>query len=419
MKPITPAEPPAQPVPAPVAPLRIDLTQSLYQTGMALAPGQRVLVTEPVAGQIHALLAALGDSTNIPQTVLAIMARGEDRQAFHGALELMRAGIIEGPLQSGDHLSQEWLEIFIKQARDPGPEAGLQAMTISERLAVLQYAGANLHHPMLLIGAARKEPANALRALLDLGVDIHIEDSEGCNALHLACGDNDIVAAHTLITHGADINRTSSDPNVGTPLMVATGGGHLPMITYLTCTGANPNAGADGRTALHEAALIGRAHAITFLIGKGADPRATCELGRTPLHEIDAGVCGDPRGVVAALAREGADINATDHEQATALHLCAGRGLEEAVIALLETGKARVNAQEAEGRTALHLAARNGNGVILSELMQAGGRLNIRDHRGRTPVDVAPRWLKARLRALQSPASSTTTHSGESPPAPR
>ena len=409
MKPIHPASAHSSTTASPPSSPRsaIDLTDELTRASIPLPAGRRAVFAAPGAECVRALLRAIESWQPASAAVFQVMATGCDRHAFHGALELMRHGLIDGPLnsESGD---DEWMVRFISFASEPGPGAGLQSISLTERLRALADAGADVMDPNLLCAAASIAHPAPLRALLDLGPSIHTVNDEGFNALHLACCTNNLYAAHALIKHGADPDRHSSSQEAITPLMLAAASDSIALMSYLISAGASIHIGPDGRTPLHEAALMERTAAVEFLLSKGANAEATCALGRTPLHDIADSCLTDPAEIIAALLRAGADINAADHDGATTLHLAADFGTIHAVTALLHTPGIDVDARQSEGCTALHLAASQGREAIVSELLQAGASLRARNKHGQTPIDVASSTLREAMQATQAPAHSST-----------
>lgn len=107
---------------------------------------------------------------------------------------------------------------------------------------------------------------------------------------------------------------------------------------------------------------------IRMLLAAGADPNLTSDDGTTPLMmAAGLGVRSHqpltPRGIPSPIAEEavrvlvesGADLNATNHGDFTALHGSTFRGLNEVIQYLVEQG-ADINARDYRGRTAFRMA---------------------------------------------------------------
>lgn len=94
---------------------------------------------------------------------------------------------------------------------------------------------------------------------------------------------------------------------------------------------------------------------------------------------------GQPR-ILRALHTHGADVDARDKGNYTALHHAAMLGKPDSISALVEAG-ADVNATNPDnGCTALHWAARNGHSKAMVALLRHGSNVNVQDDEGRTPL---------------------------------
>jgi ankyrin repeat protein len=107
---------------------------------------------------------------------------------------------------------------------------------------------------------------------------------------------------------------------------------------------------------------------------------------------------------VDALLSAGADLKLTSDDGTTPLMVAAGlgrctfnpnikrgarsRGAEEAVTVLLDAG-ADINAVNEADFTALHGAAFRGLNEVIKILVDRGANINSRDYRGRTPYRIA------------------------------
>jgi WD40 repeat protein/ankyrin repeat protein len=172
------------------------------------------------------------------------------------------------------------------------------------------------------------------------------------------------------------------------PLHVAVEYGHLSTVEMLLERGAPVNTVmADGskRTALHLACATGAVAIIGLLLDRGADVRARTSDGWTALLEA----VNVSLEVVSNLLARGADPNNATSAGYTPLHRAAGLKSPPEIIDLLLAAGASVSAVDDGGLTALHFAASGGEAATVRRLLDRGADPAVRDHKGRTPLDIA------------------------------
>ena len=101
----------------------------------------------------------------------------------------------------------------------------------------------------------------------------------------------------------------------------------------------------------------------------------------------DTGVKKDPTEAVKVSVDTGDDINATDADGSTALHVAAKKSQTEAVKALIEAG-ANFDAKDTEGDTPLHIVVKKGQTDVAQALIKAGASLNAKDDDRNTPLHI-------------------------------
>ena len=314
-----------------------------------------------------------------------------------------------------------------------------------------------------LMTAARTGKAEVLRVLLAHGANLRVrEPSRGQTALMWAAAENNAAAVALLIAEGADVHERSRS-GAFTPLLFAVRAGHVETTRTLLDAGARiDDALPDGTSALVLAVINAHYELAGFLLDRGANPDADAQ-GWTALHQIawsrrhNAGfnlpgpvATGslDSLDLVRKLVRLGANVNARQTREprdgnrnqqnrigatpfllaaksadvplmrvlletgadpsiktannTTPLMVAAGVGIwapgenpgtpEEALAAvklLLDLG-ADVNAIDDNGDTAMHGAVyRGGNVSVIQALADKGARLDVVNKKGWMPVTAA------------------------------
>jgi ankyrin repeat protein len=253
-----------------------------------------------------------------------------------------------------------------------------------------------------LLFAAREGCVECSRVLVKAGADINATNPNGFSPILLAIINSHYDVAALLLDLGADPNIT--DETGRTPLYAAVDMHTLPdsnlpwpselnnqltslgLIQALLAHGANVNAqlkkqqpyrskvdrGADtmlgtGTTPLLRAAKAGDTEAIRVLLAKGADPKLVTKSGMTPVMAA-AGL--------GSKEEDTAGRKKTEEQAIASIKLCMEAGAD-------------VNAIDNQGDTALHGAAQKGYDQVVQFLVDRGAKLDIKDKKGRTPLDAA------------------------------
>ncbi|KAK4337150.1 hypothetical protein RND71_043368 [Anisodus tanguticus] len=217
-----------------------------------------------------------------------------------------------------------------------------------------------------------------------------------------------------------ELMDTHNGPGSASSSNGTSGNSSSSMIDALISQGASVDKKMEntGETSLHLAARFCRADAVKRLLEAKADCNAQDFSGRTPLHTaIAADACGAfeilirnratqlnaksndgntpliiaVRNCADSMMNElllaGADVNASDNAERSALHWAAMVSNLKALKALIEYG-ANKDAQDEKEQTPLFLAAREGAYECVKTLLQAGANKDITDH-----MDVSPRKI--------------------------
>ncbi|KAK7957652.1 hypothetical protein PG988_012500 [Apiospora saccharicola] len=282
----------------------------------------------------------------------------------------------------------------------------------------------------------------ALRALVDAGANIHLQDEHYATPLHDAAGRGHatIVPLHLVIVakseavvrillrHHVDANlKTGGEGDLKgrTPLSLAAATGSTEVFRALMEHGADPQLlGDQGESPLHLAAASGFAEILQFLLETKATDIELRDTSRdaTPLS---LAARWRRRDAVRLLASQGASLDVRDNTGWTPLHWAvhhgdkllvrylvgdlAGVDLLEArddgygltvlmmaavngdtdMVALLLNSGASTAAKDDEGRTALHHAARNGREAVVEALVDHGADITAETNDGRRPEQLA------------------------------
>jgi len=258
-----------------------------------------------------------------------------------------------------------------------------------------------------LIDAARAGNREAVRALLTQGTDVNAPEADGTTALHWAVRANEIEIVQALLRAGARANVANR--NRITPLSLAALNGTRSVVEALVEAGADVNALLpQGQTALMMAARAGHVDAVDVLLSHGADAHAREHvLGETAL--IWAAAENHP-GVIKALVAHGADVNGRSNPLTfprpefgdgksgrltvlprgswSPLMYAARQNGSGALRALAESG-ANLNATDPDQMTALLVAIINAHYDAAAVLLDLGADPNIGDVAGMTPLYAA------------------------------
>jgi len=253
----------------------------------------------------------------------------------------------------------------------------------------------------------------AAALLVDKGADVNVCDPDGNTLLHQILLEDRLIIFDRPPTNW--LARVNQDPNLPLYLKNLTVGQYeqgpnpvLQAASFLLACGANATAtNHAGETAMQLVTdeKTGRGGfffgddrtELLQLLGKhGNNVDARDANGNTALHRLGSGAYDDTKvEQMASLIASGADVNATNNQGQTPLHVAAEKiylwdGNDPPVNApfqLLIYSKANVNAQDNQGLTPLDVVALS-DSTFRTEatraLLDAGAKANARDKQGRT-----------------------------------
>jgi ankyrin repeat protein len=130
---------------------------------------------------------------------------------------------------------------------------------------------------------------------------------------------------------------------------------------------------------------------VVLLLKRNADPAVAEHRGRTPLHV--AAQLNDTQLAASLLENENTPVDAVDVKGRTCLHYAAECCSSSVVTTIINLPAARgrliVDFPDRYMRSALHTAAQMGDVTIVKLLLNGAADINLLEHKGHTPLDVA------------------------------
>ena len=251
-----------------------------------------------------------------------------DAQSLNGQTALFLACL---------HRQQDLVKILLEAAANPN---------------VASDTGETSLHAAVLGSCSKK----IIRALSKHGADVNAIDNNNTTALMRACAKDNLDAINVLLNAGADCSTVNS-----------SGESCLHYAVFGNCTeevfhaiidqGVDINgANGDKQTPLMTACQLGNVDAINILLKTGADTSSASDIhGATCIHHAVEGDCN--KATLEAIIHHGADVNATNNNNVTALMLACQKSNIEAIRVLLN---ARADCSAGNtGETCLHYGVRN------------------------------------------------------------
>ncbi|MEH7377743.1 ankyrin repeat domain-containing protein [Neobacillus drentensis] len=191
-----------------------------------------------------------------------------------------------------------------------------------------------------LFQAVENTETDTIRRLIEEGIDINSQDSQGRTATMIATYNNDVEIAKILIDAGADVNIKDNMEN--TPFLYAGAEGYIDILKLTIEAGADPSiTNRFGGTALIPASEHGYVDVIKELLtSTDIDINHVNDLGWTALLEAIILSNGDEKQqqTVQLLIDHGADVHNPDHNNVTPIQHAREKGFKEIEHILLKAG---------------------------------------------------------------------------------
>ena len=258
-------------------------------------------------------------------------------------------------------------------------------------------------HSSDLPAAAIVGDADAVRKLIDLGLDVDTMDAQGCTALLRAAGGGHRAVVELLLERNADPQRAAHTG--ATPLSAAVSMRQGDIVDRLLRAGAGLEQRLPGDvTVLMLAAALGLPDLCARLLQAGANVHATDAQGLTPLHcAVLFGFTARERprllALLDSLLLAGADPDASAAGSVSPLLLLLGARAEpgtacdeEVLLTAIERlldEEVALDVQDPRGFGPLHLAALHGLLRVTQRLLRAGCNPDLRDNLNRSPREIA------------------------------
>lgn len=199
-----------------------------------------------------------------------------------------------------------------------------------------------------IVDAMARQNAQAVRALVEAGVDVNARRADGTTALHWAAHWDDIETVSLLVKAGAQID--AADDHGVTALSLAAENASIRLVEALLDAGANPNLSQmSGMTPLLDAIDIGNGQMVQTLLAHGANVNAATT--KTRITALMWAIGGRQPAIARVLLDAGADVQAATADGFSALTFAARVGDIETTRLLIgrglpvnETGRDRVHA---------------------------------------------------------------------------
>jgi len=286
-----------------------------------------------------------------------------------------------------------------------------------ERCSTLDLEVKNADGNTLLHQATMNGHDKVVQVLLDHAAtefDLDDKNNDGNTPLHLAVKEGHVQVVNVLLGCGLELQLDAKNEIWNTPLHLASEGGYLEVVKVLLEHADGEKCGLDSFNAywnypLNLAIEGGHVDVVVELLERAGTKLKLNDGYNTPLHLAAEGGQDEIVAMLLALdaPKQSADsdsternndqkrttklnLNATNKEANTPLHLACKEGHDEVVDVMLKrVEELALDAINIRGNTPLHLAAINGHVHVVNKLLEAEVDLNGRNKKGQTALHFA------------------------------
>jgi ankyrin repeat protein len=304
-----------------------------------------------------------------------------------------------------------------------------------------------------LMWAAAEGNTGVVEELIERGADMHARTKGGLTPLLFAVREGKIDTVRALLNSGADVNESwKSGRGTGvsgiSAMVLAVANAHYELAAMMLDAGADPNASAQGWTALHQITWVRKPgkgdndpapegsgnlsslDLVRKLVAHGANVNARMtksgNVGRTSMNMIGAtpfmmAARTADAPLMRLLAELGADPLLPNADNSTPILAAAGLGtyspgedpgteaeVMEAVKVAMELG-GDVNTVDHNGETVIHAAAYKEVPSVAQFLIDKGAKIDVwnqKNKTGWTPLRIADGVVRGGGTVRPSPATA-------------
>ncbi|XP_033097907.1 E3 ubiquitin-protein ligase MIB2-like [Anneissia japonica] len=240
-----------------------------------------------------------------------------------------------------------------------------------------------------IMAACAKGHKAVVERLLQAGSDMEKRDKDGWTAVFFAVYGNSSAVVELLLSKRCNVNARSNNGN--TCLHIASRRGYERCVAVLLSTRYNcdPNIkDNDGDTALHEA-TSNKHGSVTTLLVQHPNINLLLNNGKG-MNAFHLAAAHDDVVSLQKMVQKNSNVmNSRKSDGLTALHLAAMNDSPNAVKYFISTPMCNKNIQDGRGSTPLHCAVGKGHNQVIELLVKGGANMDVQDNDGDTSLHLS------------------------------